>query len=136
MPNSRSSPRTVFSRDVRVASQVVRRRCSDASICCSTDFTGTGTDLIVPRGLEQRLRIAAVGLVAAHVAMHVMRRQQAAPRGRSCWSSRAQWCALPHASSSTVAGGCCAKNGKNRVRGSAGAWHHAGNRGAAAEARR
>jgi hypothetical protein len=77
MPNSRSSPRTVFNREVRVASQVVRRRCSEAIVCCATDFTGTGRISSFRAAPSSAFRIAAVGLVSPHVAMHVVRRQQA-----------------------------------------------------------
>jgi hypothetical protein len=41
IPNSRSRPRTVSSREVRVASHVDRRQCSDAIACCGTLLTGT-----------------------------------------------------------------------------------------------
>jgi hypothetical protein len=41
MPNSRSRPRRVFSRAVRVASQVERRRCNGAMAWCSTVLTGS-----------------------------------------------------------------------------------------------
>jgi len=41
-PNSRSTPRTVLMRDVRVAIQRERIRWSAASACWDTDFTGTG----------------------------------------------------------------------------------------------
>ena len=40
-PNSRSRPRSVLSRAVRVASQVDRRRCNEAMACCSIVLTGT-----------------------------------------------------------------------------------------------
>src|SRR6266542_3547061 len=42
MPNSRSKPRRLFSRVVRVASQVDRRRCNEATAWCSMVLTGTG----------------------------------------------------------------------------------------------
>ena len=41
-PNSRSRPRSVFNRAVRVASQVDRRRCNEAIAWCSIVLTGTG----------------------------------------------------------------------------------------------
>jgi hypothetical protein len=40
MPNSRSKPRMVLSRAVRVASQVERSRCNEATACWSTLLTG------------------------------------------------------------------------------------------------
>jgi hypothetical protein len=42
VPNSRSRPRSVFSRAVRVASHVERRQCKEVIACCSIVLIGTG----------------------------------------------------------------------------------------------
>ena len=61
----------MLSRAVRVASQVERTR-----YLLVHRLDRDRANLVVARGLKQRLGVAAVGLVATHVAVHVVGGQQ------------------------------------------------------------
>ena len=79
MPSSRSRPRTVFRRAVRVASQPERMRWSAAMDCWGRSLTGTGTIFWFRWASKQSQGIGRVGLVTQAVAADVLGRQQQDP---------------------------------------------------------
>ena len=114
-PNSRSSPRSVLRRAVRVRSHVVRMRWRDTTACCAGDFTGTAW--------MSSFRAASSNAFASARSVlfrRTYRRTSWGDNSRTVWPSRSiarpQWWAEPQASSSTVAVGRSAKNDKNRAR--------------------
>ncbi len=75
-PCSRSSPRIVLRRAVRVPIQAERRRCSAVSVCCAGVLTGTGRISSLRNASSSALASARSVLLRGAVAAYVLRRQQ------------------------------------------------------------
>src|SRR3954454_19464474 len=109
-PNSAARPRTASASIVCCLTSSARAVCSASTPCRSTVFTGTN----FTSGRRAASQIAAAS--AASFLRPLFTNGRAASGGTSFTScpsapsTRPQWCAAPHASSTTVHGGCAAKN--------------------------
>ena len=109
-PNSRSRPRSVFEtgragREPRRAQPMQR-----GNRLLLDRLHRDGVNLLIAMRFQQALCVGAIGLVASDVAVARRARATAAPCGRTAGAGAPSGVRTRTPRSTTVAGGCCAKN--------------------------